>query len=68
MRLNEFLEESGTGRFSNARLANLIVVSCFGADWIMHIVRALDFNPSFTIVGIVAAVMGIKVAQKRLEK
>lgn len=66
MKLLEFFQEDN-GRLSNARLGNFIVVGSFGADWIMHIIRDSSFDPSFTIVGIVTAIMGIKVAQKFAE-
>lgn len=67
MKLLEFFQEDN-GNLSNARLANFIIVGCFGADWVMHIVRNSAFDPSFSIVGIVTAIMGIKVAQKYAER
>ncbi len=66
-RLLEFLQDN-EGQLSNARLANFLVVLCFVADWVSHIARFSNFNPSFTIVGIVSAIMGIKVVQKFSEK
>lgn len=67
MKILEFLQDD-KGQFSNARLANFLIVLSFVADWVAHIARSADFNPSFSIVGIVTAIMGIKVAQKFAEK
>ena len=66
-KLLEFLSEDN-GRLSNTRLANFLVVLSFITDWQAHIWRHIEYNPSFTIVGIVASIMGIKVAQKFAEK
>lgn len=63
----EFLQDN-KGQFSNARLANLLIVLSFVADWITHIVRGGAFDPSVTIVGLVCTIMGIKAAQRVVEK
>jgi len=62
----EFFQDD-KGRMSNARLGNLLILISFTCDYITHIVRAIEFNPSVTIVGIVGTIMGIKVAQKFAE-
>lgn len=63
----EFFEEEN-GQLSNARLANFMVTVGFVSDWITHIARGLEFDPSWTIVSLVTAVMGIKMVQKKFEQ
>jgi uncharacterized lipoprotein len=64
--LKQFLQEDN-GRYSSARLLALLSVLSFITDWVKHIVVGVDFNPSWTIVGFVLGVVGIKVVQKFAE-
>ena len=66
MRILEFLTDD-SGQLSNMRLVGLMVSSGFMADWMAHVIRSLEFDPSWSTVSLVAAVIGAKVFQKGSE-
>ncbi|TRU48254.1 MAG: hypothetical protein EWV49_13590 [Microcystis aeruginosa Ma_QC_Ch_20071001_S25] len=64
--LNQFFQENN-GQFSSVRAQTWLVILCFCADWIVHIVRDQAFVPDISIVGVVLGVLGLKVTQKFAE-
>lgn len=66
MKIFEFFQDA-TGQLSSARLGMLLIVTGFFVDWMAHVVRAVQFAPEWSIISIVAGVMGIKVIQKQVE-
>ena len=62
----EFLQDS-SGKLSSARLAMFLIILAFTSDYVVHIVRSIEFDPALSIIGIVTAVMGIKVIQRKNE-
>ncbi|TRZ50879.1 hypothetical protein D4R99_05225 [bacterium] len=62
----QFFSEDN-GNLSNARMLAFFAVVSFIIDWQKHIWSGVDFNPSFTIVGFVLGVTGLKVVQKFTE-
>ncbi len=66
MRLTELFEENN-GRLSSARIGALLLVLGFMGDWITHIVRMMEYDPSWSVVMLVSSVFGIKVVQKKFE-
>lgn len=62
-KLLQFLQEDN-GQFSNARLLAFFAVISFVMDWQKHIWTGIEFNPSWSIIGFVLGVVGLKVAQK----
>ena len=65
--MKDFLKDK-TGQLSSARLFALLVSFAFVADYIVHIVRGLQFDPTLTTVSTVLGVLGFKVLQKQFEK
>ena len=65
-KLLQFFQEDN-GQFSNARLLAFLAVVSFIMDWQSHIWSHIDFNPSFTVIGFVLGVVGLKVVQKFTE-
>ena len=61
--LFQFLKESN-GQYSSARLFTLLMALTFIGDWIVHIVRGIEFDPSITVVVSTLGVLGFKVGQK----
>lgn len=61
-KLLQFLQEEN-GQFSNSRLLAFLAVVSFIIDWQSHIWSHIEFNPSFTIIGFVLGVVGLKVTQ-----
>jgi len=66
MRILEFVTDD-SGHLSNVRLVGLMISSGFMADWIAHVIRSLEFDPAWSTVSLVAAVIGAKVFQKGSE-
>ena len=66
MKLQQFLQEDN-GNYSSARLFALMISLAFVADYANHIYKFVDFDPSWTIVGVVLGALGIKMAQKFAE-
>ena len=63
----EFLQDS-SGKLSSARLAMFLIVLTFTSDYVAHIIRADGaFDPSLSIIGLVTAIIGIKVIQQKNE-
>ena len=67
MRLLEFLQDK-SGQLSSARLFALLVSLAFVADYVAHIIRSANFDPTLTTVSTVLGVLGFKVLQKQFEK
>ena len=65
-RFLEFLEDD-SGRLSNVRLIGLLISGGFMADWMAHVIRSLEFDPTWSTVSLVASVIGAKVLQKGRE-
>lgn len=66
MKILQFFKEDN-GNFSNARLLAFCSVASFIIDWQKHIWGGIDFNPSWTVIGLVLGVVGVKVVQKFAE-
>lgn len=64
--LTQFFQENNR-QFSSVRAQTWLVILCFCADWIVHIVRYQAFVTDISIVGIVLVVLGLKVTQKFAE-
>ena len=65
-KLLQFFQEDN-GNFSSARLLSFSAVASFIIDWQRCIWAGLKFDPSWTIVGLVLGVCGLKVVQKFAE-
>lgn len=63
--MNVFTEDSG--KISTTRITSLMISGGFIADWAMHIIRNYPYDPSWSLVALVAAAMGAKVLQKPFE-
>jgi len=66
MKFLEFLQDDN-GRYSFSRLATFSMILWFLADWTVHIVRNVGFDPSLAVVGLIAAGLGFKAWQKKFE-
>jgi len=68
MRIFEFLQEDN-GSFSSTRLFAFMIVTCTVIEW-MHAVffGTGIYSPDYTVVGLVAGVLGFKVLQKGKEE
>jgi len=66
-RLLEFWQDNN-GKLSNTRLGAFLIVLTFIADWWSNILIHSQFDPSWSIVGLVTSVIGLKVLQSKNEK
>lgn len=65
--IKRFLSDD-QGKLSSTRLGKLLITLAFIGDWVMHVVRGGDFNPAWSLVALVASVIGLSVAQRFAEK
>jgi len=65
--IKQFLSED-SGRLSSIRIAQLSVVALFCLNWIVDIIRGVIFSPHWSVVGIIAGIVGAKVVQKKFEQ
>ena len=68
MKFLEFFQETQGGKLSNNRLGRFLILGGFAADYIMHIIRNVEFNPSLSIVGIIIGIVGLSLVQKKQEE
>jgi len=66
MRVLEFLQDD-SGRLSQVRLVNFLIAGGFISDWVLHVIRNLEFDPAWSTVSLVGTVIGLKVLQKKSE-
>jgi hypothetical protein len=67
-RFLEFFEGSKDGKLSSSRLGLLLVVLVFSGDWIVHIVRNIEYSPDPAIAMLIAGLLGIKEWSKVKQK
>jgi len=63
-RFLEFLQENKDGKLSSGRLGRFMIILAFIGDWVTHIATSTAFNPDWSIVSIVAFIIGMGSIEK----
>ena len=66
MKLLDFLKDKN-GNFSSVRLYSLFIVVAFVVDWMHAVFTKGMYNPSWSLISLVGAIIGVKVLQTKFE-